>query len=156
MTKEEFCSLPLSIALAALYEVNTATLAHMTKPAVPRPPKYDDRFSRKKGHYCWMSEMTLDDLTWWRGKKAEGAAGGGQYAEADGKAVAKLDKWIEWRRVFPSELWSGTRGDDRATGKPPSRDAELHPWGERSNGGRRPPPPDDGWKEPPADEDFGF
>lgn len=151
------------IALGLIYDVASARLRDMPRPQVPRPPKYDDRFTRQRGSFCWCSEMTLDDLVWWRGKKAESAASGGDFAERDGKWVAKLDKWIEWRRLFPNEVWSGTRGEDRATAKPPSREPELHPWGERGATGtkgkqqetkRGPSPDDDGRGE--AEENHGF
>jgi hypothetical protein len=122
------------IALGIIYDLARPKLEPMPRPFVPRPPKFDDRFTRKRGQFCWVSEMTLDDIEWWRGKKAESADGGGQYAESDRKWVAKFDKWLEWRRLFPSEVWSGTRGDDRATAAPPSREPRLYPWGERSNG----------------------
>lgn len=132
MNKDEFTSLPAPTALGVIFDMLAATLAHVDRPQIPRPPKYDDRFPKKKGFYVWVSEMTLDDLTWWRGKKAESAAGGGEWAAKDAKWLTKFDKWIEWRRLFPYETWSGTRGEDRATGAPPSRDAALHAWAPRN------------------------
>jgi hypothetical protein len=140
MNKEDFTGLPLRTALGVLYDVFAQPLERVAKPDVPRPPKYDDRFPKKKGLYVWVSEMTLSDLTWWRGKKAESAASGGQWAEKDSKWVGKLDKWIAWRELFPAEVWSGTRGDDRATAAPPSREPALHAWdnaGSRGSAGAR-------------------
>jgi len=131
MTKEEFSTLPLKVALELVYDMAHAKLEPLPKPTLPRSPKYDDRLPRKGG-FIWTSEMLLADLIWWREKKRESADGGGQYAEKDAKLVAKFDKWIEWRTLFPTEVWSGTRGDDRATGAAPSREPRLQPWGERS------------------------
>lgn len=141
MTRDEFEALPLRTALGVIYDTLERDLADVEKPFVPRPPKYDDRYPKKKGLYVWVSEMTLDDMIFWRGKKAESAAGGGQWAEKDAKWVTKFDKWIAWRQLFPAEVWSGTRGDERATAAPPSREPELHPW--EGNGKKRnsePPP----------------
>lgn len=131
MKKEEFASLPLKTALELIYDMAVAKLEPLPRPSVPRPPKYDDRLARKNG-FVWVSEMLLADLIWWREKKREGAASGGPYAEKDAKLVEKLSKWIEWRSLFPTEVWSGTRGDDRATAAPPSRDAKLQRWPARS------------------------
>lgn len=139
MTKDEFISLPLRTALGVVYDLLAQQIERAAKPDVARPPKYDDRFPKKKGFYVWVSEMTLEDMTWWRGRKAESAASGGQYAEKDAKWVAKFDKWIAWRQLFPSDVWSGTRGDDRATAAPPSRDPELHAWGNDGGGAASPP-----------------
>lgn len=160
MNKEEFTSLPVPLALGVLWDIAQPKLEAIEMPIVPRSPKYDDRFSRKKGFFCWVSEMALDDLTWWRGKKAESAAAGTEWAEKDAKWVAKLDKWIEWRRLFPYETWSGTRGNARATAAPPSKDAALHAWGPRGASTSAPvessgaSPDDDGRAS--ADDDFSF
>jgi hypothetical protein len=152
VTKEEFASLPLQTALGLVYDMAAAKLSPLPRPPVPRPPKYDDRMSRKKGFFVWVSEMTLDDLVWWENKKRESAASDSPYAEKDGKLADKLAKWIEWRRLFPTEVWSGTRGDDRATAAPPSRDPKLNAWGERTNKPNGAPPP-----EPePEEEKYDF
>lgn len=162
MTREEFAALPPMLALGLIYDVASSRLRELPAPSVPRPPKYDDRFPKKKGFFVWVSEMTFDDLVWWRGKKAESAEGGGEWAEKDGKWVVKLDKWIEWRRLFPSEVWFGTRGDERATAASPCREPALHAWGDRKNGSagakpetkRGPSPDDDGRVE--EEEGHGF
>jgi len=148
MNRDDFTSLPIPLALGLLWDIAQAKLENLERPNVPRSPKYDDRFTRKKGQFCWVSEMTLDSLEFWRRKKAEGAAAGGQYADSDGKWVAKFDKWIEWRRLFPYEEWSGTRGEDRANGAPPSKDPALHAWGPRNGETSAPAPA-------PAATDYG-
>lgn len=151
MTREEFEALPLRTALGVIYDLLARDLAHTEAPRVARSPKYDDRYPKKKGLFCWVSEMTLDDMTFWRGKKAESAASGGEWAEKDAKWVTKFDKWIEWRRLFPNEVWSGTRGESRATAAPPSRDPALHPWGDKKKADSSPPPAGNGY----SDADYG-
>lgn len=131
MTREEWTSLPLKIALGLIYDVSTH-VRNMPMPEVPRPPRYDGRLS-KKGGYVWMSEMTLESLIWWHTKKAESAEAGTEFSERDGKVANTLAKWIEWRSVSPAEVWSGTRGEDRATAAAPSREPELQAW---NNGGK--------------------
>jgi hypothetical protein len=160
MNRDEFTTLPVPLALGVLWDIAQAKLEMVERPSVPRPPKYDDRFPRKKGSYCWVSEMTFDSLEFWRKKKAEGAAAGNEWSEKDAKWVAKFDKWIEWRRLFPYETWSGTRGDDRAVARPPSKDPALHEWGPRSGSTSAPvessgaSPDDDGRAS--SDDDFAF
>jgi hypothetical protein len=131
VTKDEFTSLPVTLALGLVYDLAASKLSGMPAPDVPRPPKYDGRLGRKKGLFCWMSEMTLDDLEWWHAKKSESAGGDSQWSERDGKTAATLGRWIEWRRLFPSEQWSGLRGEDRVTAALPSRDVTLHEWPRR-------------------------
>ncbi len=131
MNRDEFTSLPLRLALGVIYDAMPKRLGEMKAPEIPRPPKYDGRLSRGQKGYCWMSEMLLEDLQWWHGKKLESADGGGQYADKDRKTADTLAKWIVWRSLFPSDVWSGTRGDDRATGKPPSREPAMHQWESR-------------------------
>lgn len=131
MTKEQFLALPPIVALGLVYDMAAAKLSPMPLPEYAKPPRYDGRLS-KKGGFVWMSEMTLDDLTWWEAKKRESSAAGTQYSEKDGKSADTLAKWIAWRRIEPTAIWSGTRGDDRATAAPPSRDPVVHKWGPRS------------------------
>lgn len=153
MNRDQFTDLPLKTALGILFDIAHAKIEQIPAPTLPRSPKYDDRLPRKGG-FIWTSEMLLADLIWWREKKRESADGGGQYAEKDAKLVGKLDKWIEWRSLYPSETWSGTRGDDRATAAPPSKEPKLQPWGERTgnSGGQRASTP-----EPePEEEKYDF
>jgi hypothetical protein len=157
MTRDDFVTLPLQTALGLIWDVDSSKLQQMDRPSVPKSPKYDDRFPKKKGSFVWVSEMTLEDLTWWRGKKAESAASGSEWAEKDAKWVTKLDKWIEWRRLFPSEVWSGTRGEDRATATPPTREPALHAWPAR-NGSPKPqtsPSPENDGRED-EEQSYGF
>jgi hypothetical protein len=160
MTRDEFTTLPPIIALGLVYDMAQAKLEPMPRPHIDRSPKYDDRFPKKKGFYVWVSEMTLDDLQWWRAKKAESAASGGEWAEKDAKWVAKLDKWIAWRRLFPSDVWSGTRGEDRATAAPPSREPRLNAWDSspKKPGSRDSsyPSADTGRGEEQTDDDLAF
>lgn len=152
MTREEFCDLPLKTALGIIFDLERQRLESVPKPDIPRSPKYDDRLPRKGG-FVWMSEMLVADLIWWRAKKQESVESGGQYADKDAKTVSRLDKWIAWRALFPTETWSGTRGDNRATAAPPSKEPKLNPWGDtgRPNGGRNAPPPS---AEDPDEIDF--
>ncbi len=132
MTRDEFASLPPMIALGLIYDVASARLREMPLPAVPRPPKYDGRVSRGEKGFTWMSEMTQRDLEWWEKAKRENAAKGDRYAEQNLKSASALAKWIEWRRLFPNEAWSGIRGEDRVTALPPQRDPPLNDWGPRT------------------------
>lgn len=135
MTKDEFLELPPLVALGALYDLIPA-LRGAPKPDYPKPPRYDGRLTRKGGTYVWMSEMTLESLKWWLDKKSESAQSGSEFAERDSKTARNLAAWVAWRSICPTEVWSGTRGEDRATAKPPSRDPALHSWDNsgRSNG----------------------
>lgn len=132
MTKDQFLQLPPIVALGLVYDMAASKLGPMPVPEYAKPPRYDGRLG-KKGGFVWMSEMTLDDLTWWEAKKREGAAAGNQYSEKNGKSADTLAKWIAWRRIEPNAIWSGTRGDDRATAAPPSRDPAVNPWGPKTD-----------------------
>lgn len=135
MTREEFASLPPMIALGLIYDVASSRLRDMPMPTVVRPPKYDGRVGRGEKGFTWMSEMLLRDLEWWEKAKRENAGKGDQYADRNLKAANALAKWIEWRRVFPNETWSGIRGEDRANAAPPSREPALHDW--KTSGGKQ-------------------
>lgn len=102
-------------------------------PVVPRSPRYDGRLGRKGG-FCWMSEMTLESLIYWENAKRTSADEGGQYADQNRRTADTLAKWIEWRSIAPDAVWSGTRGEDRATAAPPSREPKLNAWQQRSGG----------------------
>lgn len=156
MNRDEFTSLPLRIALGVIYDIaRTQRLVDMPMPEVPKPPLYDGRLSRGERGFVWMSEMTLCDLRWWRDAKQKSADDPQRatYADRARKAVATLDKWIAWRADFPTELWSGKRGDDRATGAAPSRDARINSWSE--NGSKKKSAPKDNKQESPPEEDDG-
>lgn len=160
MLKEEFCSLPLRMALGLLYDL-TPGLADVPAIRGPLPPKYDAKFTKAKGSYCWMSEMTLSDLQWWHGRKAESAKSGSQWADKDAKQAETLTRWIKWRECFPIEQWFGERGDKKTTGAPPSREPKLHSWsdsprgGSSSGGGGSSGDDDYGNAPAKADDDYG-
>jgi hypothetical protein len=153
VTKDEFCALPAPLALGVLFDIAHAKLENIPAPPIPRSPKYDGKLTRKKGEFCWLSEMTIEDLEWWCNKKRESAAAGGQYADADAKAVGRLEQWIQWRRLFPYAIWSGKRGDDMASAAPPSRSPQLHKWGPRQAQGAG---PTETQTEKPPENEYGF
>ena len=153
MTREEFASLPTMIALGLIYDVASSRLRDLPMPEVPKPPLYDGRLGRQGG-FVWMSEMQLRDLEWWHSKKQGSAEGGGQYAEKDGKTAATLAKWIAWRRLYPEAAWSGKRGDERATGRPPSGSPVLNQWPERGEG-KGPKKPSSGATSGPSPDNDG-
>jgi hypothetical protein len=175
LTRDEFMSLPAAVRLEILYQVLHDRLATLPVPsaatstaaptpvAAPagdiRPPRFDTKIGRKGG-FCWASEMLLHDLLWWLEKKREGSASGGQYALRDGKLVTELERWVAWRRVAPSEMWRGTRGDENVMADPPRRDPTLHPWGNRPPAKLAPPPPTGGYGDadygPSTDDDIPF
>jgi hypothetical protein len=135
VNKEDFEGLPPRVALGLLFDL-VPGLANVEKPRLPLPPKFDAKLSRKAGSYCFMSEMTLTDLLWWQGKKAESMNGGGPYAEKDRKTYETLTRWVTWRQVFPNDRWHGKRGEESVTADPPSRDPALYEWGPRGGGSR--------------------
>ena len=134
MTREEFATLPVQLALGLVFDMARARLEPMDRPAVPRPPLYDGRLSRGNKGFTYMSEMDLRSLEWWHGKKQESADAGGDYADKDAKTAATLATWIAWRRLFPYEVWSGKRGDERVTAAPPSPSPAMHQWEPRGGG----------------------
>lgn len=142
MTREEFLSLPLTLQVRLLFdaldEEGSRALLAQEKPKVPLPPKYDLAIYRQGGN-MWASETALEGLEYWAKKYKAGADGGGQYAEADAKRYANICKWIEWRRLFPADTWSGKRGDDDVVAKPPSTKPIVYPR-QGGNGQRKPPP----------------
>lgn len=162
MKRDEFTSLPVSVALGLIYDMARAKLEPMPRPQVPLPPKFDGRISRKGGFH-WMSELVLDDLKWWLEKKRESALGGGEYAERDGKIATALEKWSAWRELYPNDRWRGKRGDDFVTAEAPSKPPPFREWdntgksrGAAAAGGRggrsrgpAPAPQDDG-------DEYGF
>ena len=156
MNKAEFCELPPGIALGIVYDLLQREIEGMPKPFVPRPPKFDGKLTRQGG-FWWMSEMDLNSLVYWQGKKRESAQSGSQWAEKDQKVADLLSKWIEWRKLFPEQRWSGTRGDDRMTAAAPSREPALNKWPPRNGNGASNSNHHDSSPPPPRDEDdFGF
>ena len=128
MTRDEFISLPLRVALGVLYDAMPKRLGELPAPELPRSPKYDGRIPKGEKSFVWMSEMDLPSLVWWEKKKTEAAEKGDRFAEQNRKGAITLAKWIEWRRCFPRSPWEGTRGEERVTAQPPSKNPEQHPW----------------------------
>jgi hypothetical protein len=169
VTKEEFLSLPTSVALGVLFDAAHPTLCTVPAPSAStsapvatgdvRPPRFDTRVGRKGG-FVFASEMLLHDLQWWLEKKRESAASGGPHAQKDKKLADELERWVAWRRVAPSETWRGIRGESPVTAEPPRRDATLHSWGDRAPAKLAPPPPSDGYGDPDfatgSDDDIPF
>ena len=150
MDRDQFCSLPLPIALGLIYDMARAKLEPMPCPRVPLPPKFDGRLSRKNG-FVWMSEMDLNSLEWWLGKQSEAAQRDDQYTERNRKTADTLAKWVEWRKLFPNDRWNGTRGDARVTAEGPSREPQVHDWDNKKKPAQR------GSSPPPAeDDDYRF
>jgi hypothetical protein len=135
VTRDEFASLPPRVALELIYDMARPKLINVPRPDIPKPPLYDGKQSKGKDGFVWMSEMLLRDLEWWRATRQKSVEdpNRAQYAEQNAKAVATLDKWIAWRTLYPSDVWSGKRGDDRVTASPPSRDPKLQAWGPRND-----------------------
>jgi hypothetical protein len=150
MDKSTFMGLPVGVALGLLYDA-TPELARMQAPELARSPRYDGKVFRKGG-FVWMSEMEAEGLRWWQGRKAESAAGNGQYADKDRKMVETLGKWIAWREQNPTAYWVGIRGDETVTAAPPSRSPALNSSEPRP----APPPPDDSARSDADDSDFAF
>lgn len=157
MTKDEFMSLPPSLALGFLYDMHPE-LADRSVPKVPGPPKFDSRSYRKDGMFVWCSEMQLESLEFWHRRHSESAAQGGQYAEKDVKRAKELEFWIRWRRAFPEQRWSGERDRSRVLAQAPSRDPEQH-RADRNGGGSRldsPPAASQGEFAAPDDDSIPF
>lgn len=128
MNRDEFTSLPSSIALGILWDVAKLEdrLRDVVAPKPPRPPKYDAAIYRKDG-VQWASETDVEGLRFWRGRYLESAAKGGEYAAKDQKRAAALDFWIAWRLVEPMTPWSGERNREQVTAKPPSGKPMVYP-----------------------------
>ncbi len=154
MTRDEFTSLPLGIALGLIWDVASARLKDMPCPAVPRPPKFDGRL-RREGGFVWYSELDFDSLEFWWKKNLESAASGGEWAEKNGKTAASLEKWVAWRRHFPHDQWRGTRGDEKAVAALPSREPRVNQWEEKKNGAAGKKPSGAGRGRTPTQDDGG-
>lgn len=150
MNKEQFCALPVAIALGLIYDMARPKLEPMPMPRVPLPPKYDGRLG-KTGGFVWMSEMDINSLEWWLAKKTESSLKGDQYAERNAKTAETLAKWVEWRKLFPNDRWNGTRGNDRVTAEPPSREPQLQQWDDSKQ-----PPKRGATPKASEDDDYSF
>lgn len=128
MTRDEFLALPVGVALGVIYDQMPQRMSTVPRPPVPRPPKFDSKLARKGG-YCWMSEMDIDSLRFWHGRKSQG--GKPEYADKDAKTVRDLAFWIAWRLAEPLTIWKGERFKVPAVAAPPSREPTVHPWEKR-------------------------
>jgi hypothetical protein len=129
MTKDEFLSLPASVALGILLDGSAKLgeiVANTEKPRGPLMPKFDRRIYRKGG-FVWASESSLESLTYWLGKKREGAASGSEWAAKDAKEAEQLARWVAYRTWYPATVWLGTRGDNEGVrAAAPSKSPKLH------------------------------
>lgn len=135
MTKEEFLSLPPTIAMGLIYDVSAAVqkaLADKEKPRGPLGPKYDHRLRRKNQRYVWASEATLESLVWELGRAKAEASEGGQWADKAAKNATTLERWVNWRTWYPNDRWQGTRGDVEVSAMPPSKHPQMHDWEQRT------------------------
>lgn len=156
MTKDEFCSLPVELALSIIWDVASQRLRDMPAPPVPRRPKYDGRLGRDGG-FVWYSELDFESLDFWQKKNAENAAQGGRYAERNGKTARALEKWVTWRRHFPHDQWRGIRGEDKAVAALPVREPTVNKWQEKSADGKKPNgAAERGQQPPPEEEETGY
>lgn len=157
MTKDELLSLPPSVAIGLIWDASAnlqKAIGAIEKPRGPLPPKFDRRIYRNGG-FVWASESSLESLTYWLGKKREGAASGSQWAEKDAKEAEQLGRWVAYRTWFPHDPWTGTRGNSEGVrAAAPSKSPRLH-----STEPREEPPANRGDAYEDAGEgadDFGF
>lgn len=139
MNRSDFTSLPPGLALGVLFDVFERELADVERPKVPLPPKFDSRVPRKRGEYCWASEMLLADLIYWWKRFDSSAKENGPHADKDTKNAKALEYWIKWRRAFPFDVWSGERNRQPVRAFSPSREPELHAWERQGGDGNAPP-----------------
>lgn len=135
MTRDEFLSLPPTVALRVLLDAFPSLeqkLAAVPKPVLARRPRYDFSIYRKDG-VQWASETDIEGLSFWRKRYQESAESGSEWAAKDAKKVKNLDAWIAWRLVEPSAQWSGERNDADVIAAPPSGKPRVHPKRARSS-----------------------
>jgi hypothetical protein len=123
MDKSTFTTLPLALALAALYDAVPALASAPTVQA-PQSPKFDQRIRVKNG-YCYASECSVDQLQYHIGRAAGSDA---RYEERDAKLRKSLGFFVTWRSANPSECWRGERFHELVTAKPPSSRPDVHEW----------------------------
>lgn len=158
MTEDDFFRLPPHLALRVLYdcldEQTIGSLNAAPTRIAPRKPKYDAQVHKQAG-FMWASEMDIGGLRWWverfRVKADRAEKEGSQWAAAEAKRVATLEKWIAWREWYPDIVWQGVRGDQDVTGAPPNEWPEVHDRPERSESDK--PKPE---KPPLAQDDDSF
>ena len=154
MNRQDFTSLPLSLALGAiwdaLHEHGDAGMILDDMPAPKRAgsPKYDSAIYRREG-VTYASEYDAEGLRFWQRRAADSAAGGGQYAEQDAKQAKALGFWIAWREQNPGAVWSGERNREQVTAAAPSAKPTVYP---RNGGATKPAAPSGGGY---SDADYG-
>jgi hypothetical protein len=149
MTREEFASLPVGIALSLLFDAHPG-LAEMEKPKPAFPPKFDMRIRRKEG-FMWASETDADGLKFWHDRAAKGADHP-QYGQKNQKEAKALERWLKWRTENPQAQWTGERDHANVTAAPPASLPMVHEWQQRSPA----PPGGIDWtnEQPASDGDF--
>lgn len=132
MTREQFCALPLSVALGIIHDCikmeSFGPIEMAPEYRAPMAPKFDQKL-RTKGGYMWASECSLRELEYQHGFLTR--PGKPEYAEKNAKAAKGVSFWLEWRRAFPSEVWSGERNRVQCTAAPPRGKPQVHPWEDR-------------------------
>ena len=146
MTRDEFLSLPSTVALRILYdcldEATVQALEQKEKPKLPLPPKYDAPIYRSGGTQ-FASETDIEGLRFWHGKALEPPRDP-KYIEANKKRASELERWIRYRECFPDAVWSGERFREQVVAAAPSAKPMIHAKRANGGGGRAPaPPPDD-------------
>ena len=127
MTRDEWCGLPLSMALGVIYDeapaVMRAAIEDAPKPRVPFAPKFDTACYQSAG-IQYASEMDLRDLQWQLDRATKPSEP--KYADANAKQAKALRYWIEYRRVFPSAPWTGERNRKTVSAPPPAGKARVY------------------------------
>ncbi len=143
MTREDFLSLPPTVALRILFdaldEETSAAVLCAELPKRPLPPKYDYTIYRQGG-VQFASETAAEDLRFWHDRAAKSAAGNGDYAARDKKNAELLARWIAWREWYPDAAWSGTRGERDVVAALPSAKPAIY-QSQRRNGATATPRP---------------
>lgn len=127
MTRDEFCTLPASVALGILWDVAKLgdRLGNRDAPRAPMSPKFDAPIYRSNG-IQWASETDVEGLRFWHQRYLKDAESGGEYAAKDAKKAKAIGFWIEWRAAYPSAIWTGERFREVVTAKPPSNKPAVY------------------------------
>jgi hypothetical protein len=127
VTRDEWCGLPLSMALAVIYDeappAMRGAIDDAPPPRVPFAPKFDTACYQRDG-VQYASEMDLRDLQWQLDRAQK--PGDPKYADANAKQAKALRYWIEYRRVFPSVPWTGERNRKTVSAPPPTGKARVY------------------------------
>ena len=151
MTREEFSSLPVGVALGILYDINAPALVRVLPPETARPPKYDQKI-RRKGGYQWASETDTEGIKFWLGRAAAGAEDP-KYGDKNVKQAKALKYWLVWREQNPNAVWSGERNKQYVTAAAPLERPMIHEWEPQTTSGDIFSQPDKPATEPATDPD---